>query len=242
VAPSEPAGLLGDWTLPLPETITQARRQREEILASLAAAEAARWTGVAAMRSYLPAFQLVGTGSLIANSGNQRYTGSSSDTATSIRNGTTSIGVGFTWSIFDGGIQAANAQAADAQARLQAAQANSLQLQAMQEVRSSYGQLLTSRVALRSAQQAYRSAKIAQEAARARFAVGVGDITSVVQTIQQLSQASQQVSEAILSYNTALAQLYRYTAIWPPRTQSEVQQQLQSLRRSPIAASMPAQP
>lgn len=242
VAPSEPAGLLGDWTLPLPETITQARRQREEILASLAAAEAARWTGVAAMRSYLPAFQVVGTGSLIANSGNQRYTGSSSDTATSIRNGTTSIGVGFTWSIFDGGIQAANAQAADAQARLQAAQANSLQLQAMQEVRSSYGQLLTSRVALRSAQQAYRSAKIAQEAARARFAVGVGDITSVVQTIQQLSQASQQVSEAILSYNTALAQLYRYTAIWPPRTQSEVQQQLQSLRRSPIAASMPAQP
>jgi outer membrane protein TolC len=241
VAPSEPAGLLGDWTLPLQETITQARRQREEILASLAAAEAARWTGVAAMRSYLPAFQLAGTGSLIANSGQQRNTGFN-DTATNILNRTTSIGVGFTWSIFDGGIQAANAQAADAQARFQVAQANSLQLQAMQEVRSSYGQLLTSRAALRSAQQAYRSATIAQKAARARFAVGVGDITSVVQTIQQLSQASQQVSEAILSYNTALAQLYRYTAIWPPRTQSEVQQQLQSLRRSPVEASMPAQP
>jgi len=241
-APSEPAALLGDWTLPLPETINQARRQREEILASLAAAEAARWTGVAAMRSYLPAFQLVGTGSLVANSGNQRYSGSSSNIHTTIRNETTSIGVGFTWSIFDGGIQAANAQAANAQARLQAAQAASTQLQAMQEVRSSYGQLLTARVALKSAQQAYRSAENAQEAARARFAVGIGDITSVVQTIQQLSQASQQVSEAILSYNTALAQLYRYTAIWPPRTQSEVQQQLQSLRRSPVATSMPAQP
>jgi outer membrane protein TolC len=240
-APSEPAALMGNWTLPLPETIDKARRQREEILASLAAAEAARWSGVAAMRSYLPAFQLVGTGSLIANSGQQRNTGFN-DSSTNIITRTTSMGVGFTWSIFDGGIQAANAQAADAQARLQAAQANSLQLQAMQEVRSSYGQLLTSRVALRSAQQAYRSAEIAQEAARARFAVGVGDITSVVQTIQQLSQASQQVSEAILSYNTALAQLYRYTAIWPPHTQSEVQQQFQSLRRSPVAASMPAQP
>jgi len=242
VAPSEPAGLAGNWTMPLQETINQARRQREEILASLAAAEAARWTGVAAMRSYLPAFQLVGTGTLIANNGNQRNTGSSSTIDTTIRNGTASIGVGFTWSIFDGGVQAANAQASNAQARQQSAQAASTELQAMQEVRSSYGQLLTARIALRSAQQAYLSAKLAQEASRARFAVGVGDITSVVQTIQQLSQASEQVSEAILSYNTALAQLYRYTAIWPPHTQGVVQQRLQSLRGSPVSASMPAQP
>ena len=242
VAPSDPAALRGDWSLPLQETITQARRQREEILASLAAAEAARWTGVAAIRSYLPAFQLVGAASLIANNGNERFTGASIDSNTTIMNRTSYIGLGFTWSIFDGGIQAANALAANAQARQQGAQAASTQLQAMQEVRSSYNQLLTARVALKSAQQSYRSAQIAQEAARARFAVGVGDITSVVQTIQQLSQASQQVSEAILSYNTALAQLYRYTAIWPPHTQSEVQQQLQSLRRSPEEASMPAQP
>jgi outer membrane protein TolC len=228
----------------LQKTINQAKRQREEILASLAAAEAARWSGVAAIRSYLPVFQLVATSSLVANNGTQKYSnaGISSETETNLRNANAAIGLGFTWSIFDGGIQAANAQAANAQARLQAAQAASTQLQAMQEVRSSYGQLLTARVALKSAQQAYRSAENAQEAARARFAVGIGDITSVVQTIQQLSQASQQVSEAILSYNTALAQLYRYTAIWPPRTQSEVQQQLQSLRRSPVATSMPAQP
>jgi len=242
VAPSEPAGLAGNWTMPLRETINQASRQREEILASLAAADAAHWTGVAAMRSYLPSLQLVGNGSLIANKGYQRNTGNTSNFDTSIRNGTASIGVGFTWSIFDGGVQAANAQAANAQARQQSAQAASTQLQAMQEVRSSYGQLLTARIALRSAQQSYRSAQLAQEASRARFAVGIGNITSVVQTIQQLSQASQQVSEAILSYNTALAQLYRYTAIWPPHTQGVVQQRLQNLRHSPESASMPAQP
>ena len=182
------------------------------------------------------------TGSLIANSGNQRNTDSSSNIHTTIRNGTASIGLGFTWSIFDGGVQTANAQASNAQARQQSAQAASTELQAMQEVRSSYGQLLTARIALRSAQQAYLSAQLAQEASRARFAVGVGDITSVVQTIQQLSQASEQVSEAILSYNTALAQLYRYTAIWPPHTQGVVQQRLQNLRRFPVSASMPAQP
>ena len=243
VAPSDPAALRGDWSLPLQETINQARRQREEILASLAAAEAARWTGVAAIRSYLPAFQLVGAANLIANNGNERFTGASIDSNTTIMNRTASIGLGFTWSIFDGGIQAANAQAANAQARQQGAQAASTQLQAMQEVRSSYSQLQTARVALKSAQQAYRSAQKAQGAARARFGVGVGDITSVVQTIQQLSQASQQVSESILSYNTALAQLYRYSAIWPPQTQSKVQQTLQLLRRAPeAAAEMHAKP
>jgi len=241
-APSEPAGLLGDWPLPLQETVNKARQQREEILASLAAAEAAHWTGVAAMRSYLPAFQLVGTGSLLANSGTQSYTGTSGDTATTIINKTAAIGIGFTWSIFDGGIQAANAQAASAQARLQAAQASSTQLQVMQEVRSSYGQLVTARVAYNSALQAYRSAELAQQASRARFDVGVGDITSVVQTIQQLSQASQQVSESILSYNTALAQLYRYSATWPTQTQSEVRQRLEGLRRIPAPSSSTAQP
>jgi outer membrane protein TolC len=242
--PSEPAGIRGDWDLPLQETVKQARRQREEILASLAAAEAARWSAIAAIRSYLPAFQLVGTGSLIANRGDQSYSysGSSSETATSTRNQTASVGLGFTWSIFDGGIQAANAQSANAQARLQAAQAASTELQAMQEVRSSYGQLLTARVAFSSGQQAYRSAELAQRASRARFAVGVGDITSVVQTIQQLSEAAQQVSEATLSYNSALAQLYRYSATWPPLSQAEVQQQLQRLRLRPAPAAPSAKP
>jgi hypothetical protein len=70
----------------------------------------------------------------------------------------------------------------------------------------------------------------------------VGDITSVVQTIQQLSQAAQQVSESILSYNTALAQLYRYSATWPSQTQSEVRQHLQSLRRIPATSSKIVQP
>ncbi len=242
--PSEPAALRGEWSLTLQQTIQLARREREEILASLAAAEAARWSAVAAIRSYLPAFQLVASGSVIANNGTQTYSygGSSSQTSTSLLNSTASIGLGFTWSIFDGGIQAANAQAARAQARQQGAQAASSELQAMQQVRSSYGQLAMARVALSSAQHAYRSAELAQQASRARFAAGVGDITSVVQTIQQLSQAAEQVAEAILSYNSALAQLYRYSATWPAQSQSEVQQRLKQLRVGSTPAASAAQP
>ena len=242
--PSEPAALRGEWSMSLQQTIDKAKSQREEILASLAAAESARWSGVAAIRSYLPVFQLVATGSLVANNGTQKSSnaGISSETGTNIRNGNASIGVGFTWSIFDGGIQAANAQASKAQARQQGAQAASTELQAMQEVRSSYAQLLTARITLSSAQQAYRSAGLAQQASTARFKVGVGDITSVVQTIQQLSQAAQQVSEATLSYNTALAQLYRYSATWPTQSQAEVKQRLQQLRLGPAASAAPAKP
>lgn len=242
--PSEPAKLRGEWPLTLQQTITQALRQREEIRASLAAAEAARWSAVAALRSYLPAFQLVGSGSVIANDGTQTYlSGDFNGTSpTTTLNKTASIGLGFTWSIFDGGIQAANAQAANAQARQQRAQAATAELDAIQQVRSSYGQLATARLAYSSAQQAYRSAELAQQASRARFAVGVGDITSVVQTIQQLSLASEQISQATLSYNKSLAQLYRYSATWPSQSQVEVRQRLQALRKGSAPPTSPTSP
>ena len=239
--PSEPPSLGGGWELSLEKTIEKARRQREEILASLAAAEAARWTGVAALRSYLPVFALVANGSVVTNQGplSIQNGGVTSTVDNSVVSRTTAIGLGFSWTLFDGGIQAANAQAAKAQARQQDAQAVSTGLQVMQQVRVSYGQLRTAQVAFSTAQQSYRSAELAQQASRARFAVGVGDITSVVQTIQQLSQAAEQLSSATLSYNTALAQLYRYSATWPAQAEREVHQRLQQLRRNPAAAVTP---
>ena len=100
----------------------------------------------------------------------------------------------------------------------------------VQQVRSSYALLQTSMVALESAQQAYHSAELAQQAARARFSVGVGDITSVVQTIQQLSQAAEQTSQAMLSYNNSLAQLYRYSATWPGNSEAELQQRVRMMQ------------
>jgi outer membrane protein TolC len=164
------------------------------------------------------------------------------DGAANVLNKTASIGLGFTWAFFDGGIQAANAQAANAQAQQQRAQAAMSELDAIQQVRSSYGQLVTAKLAYRTAQQACRSAELALQASRARFAVGVGDITSVVQTIQQLSLASEQMSQATLSYNRALAQLYRYSATWPSQTQPEVQKRLQTLRNGSAQPTSPSSP
>ena len=226
--PADAAGLQGRWSLSLEETVARARRQREEILASLAAAEASSWAAVTALRSYLPVFSLVGNGSFTSLDGSESGNGllGSGSPSLQSRQWTLATGIGFSWSLFDGGIQDANAKAARAQAQQQKAQAVQTELQVVQQVRSSYALLQTSMVALESARQAYRSAELAQEAARARFSVGVGDITSVVQAIQQLSQAAEQTSQAMFAYNTSLAQLYRYSATWPGDSEAELNKRL----------------
>ena len=71
---------------------------------------------------------------------------------------------------------------------------------------------------------------MAQEAARARYAIGLGDITTIVQTIDQLGTASVSLSDSILSYNNSVAQLYRYSATWPGESDQLVRQQEKSLR------------
>jgi len=232
--PDQPARMQGRWQVPLQETIRRATQQREEILASLAAAEASKWSSVAALRQYLPVFSLTATGNLLGQTGYQNVPVPNDPGSQYARNRqwNAAIGIGFNWLLFDGGIDAANAQAFKSQAQQQLAQAALTELQVTQQIRSSYGQYQTSQVAVTTARQAYRSAELAQEAARARFAVGVGDITSVVQTIQQLSSAAQQLSQAVLGYNSAVAELYRYSATWPGTSQQDVQERLKMLRDS----------
>ena len=59
----------------------------------------------------------------------------------------------------------------------------------------------------------YKYAYLAQ-AARARYDAGVGDMTTVVQTMNQLARVAQ-VANAIFDHNNSVAQLYRYSATWP---------------------------
>ena len=242
VIPSEQAKPRNPWPLPLQDTVTIAVSQREEILASLAAAEAADWVSVTALKSYLPVFSLLAAGNLNGWIGYQNVPVSTDPGNSYSRSRTWSaaVGVGFNWSIFDGGIQAANAQAARSQARQHSAQSATTELKVIQQVRTSYGQMQTARVAVNSAREAYRSAQLAQEAARARFHAGVGDITSVVQTIQQLSQAAQQRAQAVLSYNNAVSQLYRYSATWPGETEHALEQRVSTMRTNSQAVNFTA--
>ena len=230
--PSDSASMQGEWTLSLNTTIQQARTQREEILASLAAAEAAKWKGITALRSYLPVFSLSGSGNLTSLNGYEKVPvpDDPSNDYQLARTWNAYAGIGFTWNLFDGGIKAATAKSFQSQARQQMATAVNTELQVIKEVRNSYTKLQTSLVGVESSRQAYRSAELAQEAARARFAVGIGEITSVVQAIAQLSVASQNLSKAILSHNNAIAELYRYSATWPGNSEMELQQRMRMMR------------
>ncbi len=233
--PSDPVVIKGRWTLSLDETIKKSLQQREEILASLAAAESAQWRGIAAIRSYLPVFKLIGSGSLSSINGYSNVP-VDDDPGTDYnwtRTWTANAGIGFTWSLFDGGINDAKAQSFYAESRSLKSQAADNELDVVRQVRTSFGELHTSQVAVASAKQAYKSAELAQEAARVRWAAGAGDITSVVQTIQQLSQSARQLSLAMLSYNNAIAQLYRYSATWPGSSEMEIQRRLQMMRITP---------
>ena len=232
IVPSESVSISGSWMMSLEETLKLAVEQREEIQASLAAARSAKWSGISLMRSYLPVVQLTANGSLDFTNGYSHVPiDESPGTAlTENKTWTGSAGIGFTWSIFDGGISAANAQSSYAQYRQNIADAENQRLSVVNQVESSFASMETSKASISSAKSAYSSANNAHTAARARLVAGVGDITSVVQSMQLLSTAAQQVASAIYSYNTSISNLYRYTATWPYDIYPLIDRRLNSLR------------
>ncbi|EAU74738.1 TolC family protein [Synechococcus sp. RS9916] len=229
--PSEPASPQGLWDRTLGDTLQRSLQYREEILAYSAQAESYRWTGIANMKAYLPVFSLVGRGGVQGNNGYpQTYLGiDPGRTYNTNRQWTANVGIGFNWQ-FDGGINAAQAQQNFAQSRNLLALKAKTEDQVVSEVRTAYGQMQTAAIAIKAARRSYQSAELAQAAARARFQVGVGDITSVVQAINQLSQSSQQMADSILKYNTSIAELYRYSATWPVTAKQDVEERVQRLR------------
>ena len=232
IVPSQPAMMQGEWDIPLDKTLSLAISQREEIKASMAAAQAASWRGVEAINSYLPVIGLTGNGNLNYNNGyaNVLNGNDPGDAYRWQRNWNANAGIGFKWSIFDGGIRLADSQAFQEQSDSLEAQAANEELEAIRQVESSYSLLETSKIALTSAKEAYKYAYLAQEAARARYDAGVGDMTTVVQTMNQLARASAQVANAIFDHNNSVAQLYRYSATWPEETESEVDERTQNIR------------
>ncbi len=230
--PSEKARLYPEWKLSLSDTITRAIEMREEILSSLAAAQQAKWRGLAAIRAYLPKISLIGSGNLSYQSGvlSGQPGLNTSDYLAETRRWDTNVGLGFSWLMFDGGVQAAQSQSAYSLEAKNKSVAELNKLKAVEQVRSSYGKYRSADIAVHSARRAYKSAQLAQEAALARFDVGVTSITSLVQTIQQLGQSSTQLSLAIKSYNSAVAELYRYSATWPGETDQLVNEQERRLR------------
>lgn len=230
VLPEDQLDLYGRWDLSLDVTIQQAQRLREEIQSSLAQANSAKWLATSLFNRYWPRFSLVANGfyayadrrdNVARISNSERLRSSSLDGA---------VGLGFNWSIFDGGIAAAEAEANKALALQLSDRAAAQRLQISQEVEQSYASYNSSRMALLSSREQAESARKATIAVRERFNVGYADTTSVVQTLDQAITAANAYARSQREYNSAVATLYRASAHWPESTLALRDQRVNELK------------
>ena len=216
--PADQLESFGQWDLPLNASIQQAQALREEIRSSLAQANSANWQASSLFNSYWPRFALAANGAYTDLNRRQGPVGASDQGYLQSSSWDGSVGVGFNWSIFDGGIAAAQAQASKAAARQYSDQAALQRLQITQEVEQSYASYDTSRLALASSREQAKSARQAAIAIHERYDVGYADMTSVVQTLNQAIAAANAYSLSQREYNSAVASLYRASAQWPDNT------------------------
>jgi outer membrane protein TolC len=230
VLPKDKLALVGRWSLPEAETLKQAERMREEIKASLAQSSASRWRATALFNTYWPSFSINASGSyLYSNTVN----GNSTTFATLNRETSQwdgAVGLGFTWSIFDGGINAAQAEANKAQTRQFADQASVQQLSVAREVERAYVNYEASSLLLASTKEQLESSQTALEAIRERFNIGFSDMTSVVQAYNQSLLAASANARLITQINSSVASLYRSSARWPDGALPLVEKRVKTLK------------
>jgi len=230
VLPSEELSPLGQWDEPLQSTINQALSLREEIQASLAAAASASWNATALFNRYWPQFSLGSSGGYAGVNRTRGLPGNSFSNNERSLSWDAAVGIGFSWQLFDGGIAAAQAEAQRAAALQAQDQAALRRLSVSREVEQSYADYLTSSLALQSTQAQAASARAAAQAVQERFAVGVTGMVDVVQTLNQAINAANAYANAVRTYNSAVAALYRSSARWPEGTKPLLLQRVNGLR------------
>lgn len=232
--PSNQPSTPGRWEQSLKFTIEQALQLREEILASQAAAASANWTATALFNTYWPSFNLGASGGfandvIVQSNGNGNSVGSSTNNSLNWNGG---FGLGFNWQIFDGGINASQAEVQKSVARQALAQAADSRLRVTREVEQAYASYLTSRLTLQSSQAQLKAAQAAAKAVQARYQVGVTDISSLVVALNQSITAANDYANAERTFQTALARLYRSSARWPEGTKPLLEQRTITLGKN----------
>lgn len=228
--PADAINQHGAWEKSLHATETQALQLREEILRSLVEAEGASWSSVAAFNSYWPQLNLSATTTGVNSSISEGVNGTLAqrDQARLQWNG--SVGIGFNWTPFDGGVAAAQGMSQRSIALQLRQQAAEQRLQIMREVKTAYATFQAATLALQSTAQQVRSAENALRAVRRRYSVGVADMTTIVQTLNQALEASDAYVSATSDYNVAVASLYRVSAEWPPGSEAPLATRIEKLR------------
>jgi outer membrane protein TolC len=215
IIPADYLQATGSWSDSLQDTVNQALSLREEIKIYLESEAALTWNARASIRQYLPTLMLQGFYYGIFNKG-------VADALVNYETGYTfkAVGLGITWNIFDGGVAAAESEALMANSRNSRYLADYERYQVREQIKKTYASYQTSILSLQNAKANLDAANMSIEVNQARFGVGLTEVTSLVQSMQLLGQASEAYSNSILQYNNSVAELYRYSSKWPDNIES----------------------
>jgi len=213
------------WPDTLQQTVSEALMLREEIQSYLQSEQSSIWSARAAIRQYLPILSLQGVYYGIYNKG-------SADSLVNYESkyDFKSIGLGISWNIFDGGVAASQSKSLEAAAKNSRNEAEYYQFVVRAQVQRTYSTYEMSQLSLESAKANLLAANNTLKANRARFNIGLADITSLVQSMQLLGQAEEAQISALQTFNQSVAELYRYSARWPKNISLLVEQQKKILQ------------
>lgn len=214
--PADQLSQRGLWEQPLELSIEQALRQREEIQASLAKAAGQAWSARARQRRYLPTVSLAGQ---LSNPNQTLTTGpllNAVQQTDSINQAFQSqVGVGFDWTLFDGGILAAEAEALRSRSRQGLAKADLERLSVTRQVQDNQAELINSLILIKAGADQLSVAGQAFRAAGRAYLSGRGDATRVVQASTAYRDAIETYFASLRQHNSAIAALHRHVARWP---------------------------
>lgn len=213
----EPLRVLGVWTPSLQESIVAAYAFREELSNAILDISVANSNSNAARGAVQPFLNIFETLTASRNSGGT--ISSFSPALSTYGDGSfnysvsNSVGLGLTWSIFDGGKAMAQSrqykQKAAENAFKFADQRDTIRFQ----VEQSFYQLRQHNRDIQTTSREVISARESLRLARLRYQAGVTTQREVVDTQRDLTQAEVAYATALANYNTSLAELRRRTGL-----------------------------
>ena len=221
----EPSRVVGSWLPSLQESVVAAYAFREEldnVLLSISIANSEANAALGQAQPFLNiAYNLTGArsrGLQFSNTLNntQGNAPSFSNLGNQVQNSwefQNSVGLNFSWNIFDGGAARANYRR-----QKQVAQQNTFQFAQQrdairQEVETNFYELEKNNRNITTTSREVISTRESLRLARLRFQAGVTTQREVVDTQRDLTQAEVRWSTAISDYNKALARLRRFTGL-----------------------------
>jgi len=189
--------------------------------ASVATAGGDAWSARARQRLYLPVISLAGQlQGRTTNTASGSLIGEFEASSSLSRQIDSQVGLGFDWTIFDGGILHSEAEALRSRSLQALAQADLDRLSVTRQVQDNHAALLASVIVVDVAGQQLQVAGASLQAAARDFRSGRSDATRVVQAISAFSDSAESYRGSVRKHNTAIAGLYRHSALWPEGTWS----------------------